>query len=352
MTTRDAHFLARWSRRKRAVQQDESRQAEPPPDRAPEQRPAEAPEETGPIAEDSAAEPLPRLEDLTAESDLSAFLRKGVPPALRAAALRKAWSLDPAIRDFVGLSENAWDFNDPASIPGFGTIADSARTVLAQAVTGSTPTEAPPAAPPSPDPDAPGDDADAAGMAADAAESAPPQGDTDSNPVGGAAEDVGMQVEIAVEAGDWPPEAELRALAQRAVLAAVDAMDARSTGPSFAPSAPRDREISLLFTDDAGIRRLNREFRGKDKPTNVLSFPQAGPLLGDVILAAETVRAEAALAQRPIEAHMAHLIIHGLLHLLGFDHEEDADAETMEALERAALAKIGLPDPYATAQEL
>jgi probable rRNA maturation factor len=157
---------------------------------------------------------------------------------------------------------------------------------------------------------------------------------------------------IAVEAGVWPPEAELRALARRAVLAAVEVVEGTSTGPGLAPSSVRGRELSLLFTDDAGIRRLNGEFRGQDKPTNVLSFPQAGPLLGDVILAAETVRAEAALVRKPIEAHMAHLIIHGLLHLLGFDHEEDADAETMEALERAALAKIGLPDPYATAQEL
>jgi probable rRNA maturation factor len=106
----------------------------------------------------------------------------------------------------------------------------------------------------------------------------------------------------------------------------------------------------VVFTDDAAMRRLNARYRGKDKATNVLSFPQkSGPLLGDVILAAETVRREAALAAKPLEDHMAHLIIHGFLHLLGHDHEEDAEAEKMEQLERLALQRLGIPDPYATA---
>jgi probable rRNA maturation factor len=100
------------------------------------------------------------------------------------------------------------------------------------------------------------------------------------------------------------------------------------------------------------VRRLNAQYRGRDKPTNVLSFPQpAGPLLGDVVLAAETVRAEAALAGKPLEAHMAHLIIHGFLHLIGYDHKGEEEAEAMEAVERAALERIGISDPYAAASE-
>jgi probable rRNA maturation factor len=105
------------------------------------------------------------------------------------------------------------------------------------------------------------------------------------------------------------------------------------------------------------MRRLNKTWRGKDKPTNVLSFPQAGGafpqkrglLLGDVILAAETVAREAALAEKPLEDHMAHLIIHGFLHLLGYDHQVEADAEKMEQLERVALKRLGISDPYAPA---
>ncbi|HZW46105.1 MAG TPA: rRNA maturation RNase YbeY, partial [Microvirga sp.] len=97
---------------------------------------------------------------------------------------------------------------------------------------------------------------------------------------------------------------------------------------------------------------LNRDYRGVDKPTNVLSFPQAsGPLLGDIVLAYETVRDEAALAGKPFRAHMGHLIVHGFLHLLGFDHEAEGEAEEMEALERAALGRIGIADPYADASE-
>jgi probable rRNA maturation factor len=114
-------------------------------------------------------------------------------------------------------------------------------------------------------------------------------------------------------------------------------------------------EISLLFTDDAEIRRLNRDYRGKNQPTNVLSFPQnpalSGGLLGDVVLAAETVASEAALAEKPLEHHVAHLIVHGFLHLLGYHHEGEEEAEMMEALERAALSRMGIPDPYAAAPD-
>jgi probable rRNA maturation factor len=171
-------------------------------------------------------------------------------------------------------------------------------------------------------------------------------------------------IEIAVEAGDWPPEAALRDIADNAVAAAVETM-ARDLSPL--PPSPRLRraspgpppqggragafELSILFTNDRAMRELNAKWRRKDKPTNVLSFPQAsGAMLGDIVLAAETLAREAALADKPLEDHMAHLIIHGFLHLLGYDHEDEAEAEKMEQLERAALARIGIADPYAAAQ--
>lgn len=155
-----------------------------------------------------------------------------------------------------------------------------------------------------------------------------------AEPPGGAA-----AVELSVAAGDWPEAAALEALAREAVAAALAA-----SGESL----PEGAEVSLLFADDATVRTLNARWRGKDRPTNVLSFPQSGPLLGDIVLAAETVRREAELARKPLPQHIAHLIIHGFLHLLGFDHEKDDEAEEMEALERAALASIGIADPYAT----
>jgi hypothetical protein len=119
--SRDAGFLSRWSRLKRSETKAEPGAAEIDPGPAPTEDPAPHPQanQEAPEAE-TAPEDLPNVEDLTAESDISTFLRKGVPKALKAAALRRAWSLDPAIRDYVGPSENAWDFNDPSSIPGFG----------------------------------------------------------------------------------------------------------------------------------------------------------------------------------------------------------------------------------------
>ncbi|RUT89109.1 MULTISPECIES: rRNA maturation RNase YbeY [unclassified Mesorhizobium] len=155
---------------------------------------------------------------------------------------------------------------------------------------------------------------------------------------------VPVDIDISVEAGNWPDEASLTRLVDRAVKAA------------FAETGVAGRsELSLVFTDDAHVRVLNAGWRGKDKPTNVLSFPafpfaQGGPLppmLGDIVLAAETVAHEAALEDKPVENHITHLVIHGLLHLLGYDHETDTEAEAMEAVERAALARLAIPDPYA-----
>lgn len=155
-----------------------------------------------------------------------------------------------------------------------------------------------------------------------------------------------VSIDIAVEAGDWPARPALRRLTKAAVAAAMEEL--------AAPGAGRP-ELSILFTDDASIRRLNAEWRGKDKPTNVLSFPafpvEPGnplpPLLGDVALAYETVAREAALEGKPFEHHLTHLIVHGVMHLAGHDHEEDGEAEAMEAAERRALARLAIPDPYA-----
>lgn len=112
----------------------------------------------------------------------------------------------------------------------------------------------------------------------------------------------------------------------------------------------RGGEVSLLLGDDAAIAELNRQWRGKDGPTNVLSFPPAGPapgFLGDIALAAETIAAEAEFQGKAFESHAAHLVVHGFLHLLGYDHENPSDAEAMEGRERAILTSLGIADPYA-----
>lgn len=104
--------------------------------------------------------------------------------------------------------------------------------------------------------------------------------------------------------------------------------------------------VTFALADDAFLRTLNREFRGKDKPTNVLSFPGSGAELGDVALALETCAREAKAQRKDLAAHVRHLVVHGALHLLGHDHENDADAFAMEALERRVLRRLGVADPY------
>jgi probable rRNA maturation factor len=155
-----------------------------------------------------------------------------------------------------------------------------------------------------------------------------------------------VAIDIMVEAGEWPDEATLGALAEQAVASVVAELGRGGDNPS---------ELSLVFSDDAGVRKLNAEWRGKNRPTNVLSFPASStvpsaalpPLLGDIVLASETVAREAALEGKPLEHHIAHLIIHGFLHLVGHDHEAETEAEAMEAIERRALARLAIPDPYA-----
>jgi len=153
---------------------------------------------------------------------------------------------------------------------------------------------------------------------------------------------IGVETDVSDEWGeaiDWP------ALARSAVHAAI----AHSRHPGLS-----DSEVSVKFTSDAEVRALNATWRGNDKATNVLSFPMAveeelasAQLLGDIVLAHGICAAEAAHKHVGIETHAAHLVVHGTLHLLGYDHEtSDEDAEEMEEAERRALASIGIADPY------
>ena len=153
-------------------------------------------------------------------------------------------------------------------------------------------------------------------------------------------------IEILVDSARWSGRRGVQPLLRRAIAgasAALPAKSARSTSGA---------EVAIVLTNDSAIRKLNRTWRGKNKPTNVLSFPadsQAGPhpLLGDVVIAYETLAREARAERKPFDHHLAHLAVHGFLHLIGYDHENDADAEEMEALEQDVLAQLGIPDPYA-----
>jgi probable rRNA maturation factor len=155
----------------------------------------------------------------------------------------------------------------------------------------------------------------------------------------------GPAADIAIESAGWAAVPDAEAL----VLAAIEASAAQA-GIALRTGA----EVSVLLTDDAQVRELNRLWRKKDKPTNVLSFPAAArdriasaPMLGDIVIAFETVNAEAAEEDKPLPHHLTHLVVHGFLHLLGHDHDTDADAEAMEDLERRILALLAIPDPYA-----
>ncbi|MBA4204822.1 rRNA maturation RNase YbeY [Pannonibacter phragmitetus] len=154
-------------------------------------------------------------------------------------------------------------------------------------------------------------------------------------------------LDLSIECDGWPEEDELEALSLRAAEAAF-----RIGGLKAMPGS----ELSLLFVDDARIRELNTEWRNKDKATNVLSFPGGeemnglyGPLLGDIVFALETVSKEAEEQAISFQDHFLHLVVHGLLHLFGYDHQMEAEAEEMEDLERRILASMGIADPYADA---
>ena len=153
-----------------------------------------------------------------------------------------------------------------------------------------------------------------------------------------------LAIEIARNDEGWPDHLEARA--EEAVRAALKASKAKVTGAA---------EVSIVLTDDAEQRELNRQWRGIDKPTNVLSFPQIAPfgpvsgLVGDIILARETLEREAAEMGVSFDDHFTHLLVHGFLHLLGYDHIQDDDALVMEGLETKILATLGVADPYAEA---
>jgi probable rRNA maturation factor len=152
-----------------------------------------------------------------------------------------------------------------------------------------------------------------------------------------------IDVDVLVLDQRWADMGDPEALARRSVEAALAVL-------ADAPSD--DVEISVAFADDDAVQSLNRDWRGKDYPTNVLSFPAPptrapGPRpLGDIALAYETVARESLDDDKPLADHALHLLVHGTLHLLGYDHESDSEAAVMEALEVAALARLGLADPY------
>ncbi len=171
-----------------------------------------------------------------------------------------------------------------------------------------------------------------------------------------------LLVSIRIDTASWRQIPKVETLIMNTAIAAW-----RAAAPANAATG-KVAEISVLLADDAIVRRLNADWRGQDRPTNVLSFAleadaldadapgdatrDAPQLIGDIALAFETVAGEAERDGKTLEAHLAHLVVHGVLHLLGHDHEEDAAATSMETLETAVLARLSIPDPYVPAPAL
>jgi len=153
------------------------------------------------------------------------------------------------------------------------------------------------------------------------------------------------QIDISMEAGDWPQEARLLELVSAGVEAAARIADLKW---------PDDAELSVLFTDNKTMADINGQWRNKPIPTNVLSFPggdiaigePSEVMIGDLVFAFETVIEEAKDQAKTFEDHLTHLVVHGFLHLFGYDHLNDKQAEQMETLERHVLAELGIDDPY------
>jgi probable rRNA maturation factor len=150
-----------------------------------------------------------------------------------------------------------------------------------------------------------------------------------------------LRIDVLIDSERWKSAGNIRTLVRRAVAEAAN------------PQSTSERELAIVLTDDSAIRQLNRLWRGVDAPTNVLSFPAATKQaedepahLGDIVLAYQTIEREARAEDKPFAHHVAHLAVHGYLHLIGFDHEHDADAETMEQAERKILRRLSIPDPY------
>jgi probable rRNA maturation factor len=147
------------------------------------------------------------------------------------------------------------------------------------------------------------------------------------------------KIDVLVESGLWLEPRAIKSKVRRAVNEAAAAL------------STSDAELAIVLTDDSAIRLLNRQWRGIDAATNVLSFPTHSrggkpPLLGDIVLAYETIAREARAERKPFAHHVAHLAVHGFLHLLGYDHQRDRDAEAMEQLERGILRHLAIADPY------
>jgi probable rRNA maturation factor len=149
-------------------------------------------------------------------------------------------------------------------------------------------------------------------------------------------------IDIVVDSPLWRSEPDAAALIRRAIGEAAEMTDAIKD----------PRELSVMLCDDAAMRELNGRWRGRSEPTNVLSFPAAGrsQTLGDIAIAYETTAREAETEGKAFADHLAHLAVHAFLHLLGYDHQSDAEAAAMERLEIAILARLGVADPYATAR--
>jgi probable rRNA maturation factor len=165
-------------------------------------------------------------------------------------------------------------------------------------------------------------------------------------------------IDVALACAGWtrlcpPAESLARGAAQLALARGTTALGLAWPGAV---------ELGITLADDAGQRQLNRDYRVRDEPTNVLAFPIWEPgtrlppgapvLLGDVVLAVETAAQEAAEQKKPLADHLVHLTVHGVLHLLGYDHLTQAEAATMEAIERSILAELGVPDPYCEPAEV
>jgi probable rRNA maturation factor len=147
-----------------------------------------------------------------------------------------------------------------------------------------------------------------------------------------------VKIDIRVESDLWKRKPDIKTVARRAIVKAATM------------AALPKCELSVLLTDDPTIRTINADWRGVNAPTNVLSFPAPGggdrPFIGDIVLAYETIAAEARAERKPFAHHFAHLAVHGFLHLLGYDHIRKKDAEIMEDAERGILRQLRIPDPY------
>jgi probable rRNA maturation factor len=171
--------------------------------------------------------------------------------------------------------------------------------------------------------------------------------------------DATLDLEVLTEAPNW-----LAKLPNVVELCRTAACAAFSAAGRHRLASVKTVEACLLLSDDSRVRALNNAFRGRDEPTNVLSFPSVEPdvlaatgadglpaTLGDIVIAFETTAAEAALEAKPLSDHLTHLVVHGMLHLLGYDHTTDGEASEMEALEVQVLATLGIAGPYSSMDE-